>query len=282
MKSYNNFDLWGCNTMKLHCIAENVFFPETQEELIDLVKHLKDSEKPFLLLGSGSNIILPPKLNKTVISLTKVSSEMIFFEECVNVDCGVKIQKLIRESQKRGLGGIEYLYSVPCSIGGSILMNAGRGAEYCKSIGNNVLEVTALNIKSGKIVRLKNEQCLFNYRESIFQSGDYVILSVIMHLDKMPQEVIETNIKERLKISYEKLDSSRPSCGSVFVYCSGRIMKFLKGLRIGGAAYSKKTTNWISNINNAKYWQILALIFIAIFIHKVTFQPYRLEVEIWK
>lgn len=88
--------------------------------------------------------------------------------------------------------------------------------------------------------------------------------------------------KERIIYSKEFLEPSLPSCGSVFKTFNSRIMKTLQGLTIGGARYSEKTVNWISNFNNAKPSDIRLLIWIAVFLHKIVFRKYELEVEIWK
>lgn len=278
MKSYHNIDLYKFNTMRLHCIADEVLFPETLEEL----KIAVCGKKNYYVIGAGSNIVLPSKLHKTVISLRDFATELSFIEEVVVCSSAVRIQHLIRESQKYGFGGIEYLYSVPCSVGGAIFMNAGRGKEYYQSIGNFVEWVECFNTLSCKTEILRKQDCNFEYRSSIFHDKKRIILRVGLRLKKQEFTITESKIKERILYSYEKLDASRPSCGSIFYTGSGKIIKLLKGLRIGGAKYSKKTNNWISNVHYAKNWQVRFLIHIGIFLHRILFRPYKLEIEIWR
>jgi len=52
-------------------------------------------------------------------------------------------------------------------------------------------------------------------------------------------------------------------------------------LRIGDAAYSKKTQNWISNLGNAKYSQVITLINIVKLISFVMRKKAKLEIKIW-
>ena len=59
-------------------------------------------------------------------------------------------------------------------------------------------------------------------------------------------------------------------------------MKAIKGLGVGDARWSSKTPNWITNVRNASYKNILTLIWIAKAIHVLFLQPYNVEVKIWK
>lgn len=108
-----------------------------------------------------------------------------------------------------------------------------------------------------------------------------VILSVVFDCKSVQKELSERLVKERISFSKEHLEPTFPSCGSIFKTFNGRIMNALKGLTIGGARYSKKTTNWISNINKAKPADVRRLIKIAVLLHKITFRKYELEVEVW-
>ena len=42
MKIKENCDLFQYNTMRLHSVADEVFFPESREELIILIKDFKE------------------------------------------------------------------------------------------------------------------------------------------------------------------------------------------------------------------------------------------------
>ncbi len=281
MEIYKNYDLYRHNTMRLHCITNEVFIPASIEELVNLVKDLNYKGKRYKLLGAGSNIILPKRLDASVIVLTKSADSIEFHERTVKCGASVRIQKFIRECQKKELGGIEYLFSVPCNMGGATVQNAGRGQEYNESIEKYITAVTCLNTDTLEIERLSNKDCKFNYRSSIFQQGKRLVLFTELNLIELTSSEIEDRIKARLNFAKTYLDDKHPSSGSIFNLSSSFIMKQLKGLRIGGAMWSGKTTNWICNVKHAKNWQVKLLIYIAVFLHKITFRPYRLEVEIW-
>ena len=265
--------------MRLHCIVDEVVFPESLTELKEIVT----SDNDYAVIGGCSNIVFPPRLHKRIVSLEYLFTNVEFRDGLVICGSSIKIAKLIRECQKRNLGGIEYLISVPCSVGGAIFQNAGRGKKYHQTISNYIEWIECLNCKSGLIEMITKEQCQFDYRESLFKKDrSRIILRACFKFITLKQETSERNIKERLNYSKMKLDSERPSCGSVFSSGNGKIFNLLKGLRIGGAKFSSKTANWISNIGGAKQWQIILLVYIAIILHRITLRKYKLEIEIWR
>ena len=245
MKTYCKFDLYTKNTMRLHCIAEKVYEPETIDELKELVVMLKDSGETYHLLGG----------------------------------CSVRIQKLIRECQRKELGGLEYLYSVPCNVGGAVYMNAGAGRN---QISDYIERIEYYSPTKGTVEFIEKSNADFSYRHSIFQQNDWIILRIRFSLPSATYSEVEERVKSRIKFANEKQAGNLPSCGSVFSQCNGHIMQLLMGLRIGGACWSKKTRNWISNLGGAKSKDICRLIGIARFLHIITLQKYSVEVRIWK
>lgn len=283
MKHFQNYDLYKHNSMRLHSIAEDYYEPESAEELLLLLTEHKVFQKGnFYILGGGSNVLMPPVIKRPVISVGSIDKSIDVDGNCVKCGASVRIQAFIREMQRLGLGGIEYLYSLPCQVGGAVCMNAGRGKKYNRSISDYIENVTCLDLDTLEITKYSKQNCLFSHRHSIFQNGNILVLNVTMSLEKKDPQDIENEIQERLDISKKYLDPSKPSCGSVFSSCNGQIMNYLKGLRIGGAIFSAKTSNWISNIENASYRDVTMLINIAKFVHKILFQRCHVEIKIWK
>lgn len=281
MKYYNNYDLYRHNTMHLHCIAKDVFEPENEKELVELIAEFYQQKKDYHLLGAGSNVILPSKTDVPIIMLTSFNKNIAISDGIIEVGASVRVQYLIREAQKHGLGGIEYLFSVPCTVGGATVMNAGRGNGR-QSIGNYVKKVRCLNTNNSKIETLSNEECDFTHRHSVFLEGGRIVLTTFLKLEEKLPEAIEEGINERKKYALENLDDRRPSSGSIFHKSYGPIMKRLMGVRIGQAEWSPKKSNWISNRGSAKNWQVRWLIGIACIIHRIVFKPFQLEVKIWQ
>ena len=45
------------NTMKLHSVADCVYFPESCEELFSLIHDMRKERKPYYVFSGGSNIL---------------------------------------------------------------------------------------------------------------------------------------------------------------------------------------------------------------------------------
>ncbi len=281
MKKYLNYDLYRYNSMRLHCIAKVFYEPETIEELRSLVSKLSSCKEEFHILGGGSNILMPDTIGN-VVSLRNIPTEIKITNNIVEVTASTSIQHLIRECQKYELGGIEYLFTLPCQLGGAVFMNAGRGGKNGKSISDYVKSITYIVPSTGEIKIIEKEECNFGHRYSVFQEMDCIIVNVRLQLELKASNIIENDIKERLNRSKKYLDASKPSCGSVFCQCNSWIMKFLKGKKKGNAQYSNKTSNWISNNGGATYYDIIRLINLAVKLHKFFFQKYKIEIIIWK
>lgn len=281
MKIKEHFDIVSYNTMRLHCIVDCLYEPESVAELMSLVTNLRGSGKKYQIIGGGSNIILPNELHESVICTKSMDDQIIVNDNIVIAGASVRIQNLIRTCQKSSLGGLEYLYSVPCNVGGAIYMNAGGGRKHNNSISDFVKTIEYYDPDRNQITTITRENADFSYRHSIFQDRNWIITKVTFEFSSSSFEQIEEKIAHRIQYAKEKQAGNLPSSGSIFNKCNIRIMHLIKGISIGGACWSKKTTNWISNKGNASYKDIMRLIKIAKVLHIITFSKYNLEVRIF-
>lgn len=280
MKIERRKDLYSQNTMRLHSIANELYYPESYEELKDLLK-LYGTD--CLILSAGSNLILPPQLHKPVISLMKLNEKIeLQGDGRVLSGCSVRVQKLIRFLQQNNLGGIEYLYSIPASVGGLVYMNGGRGREHNMAISDYLDTVDYLDLSDLTIKSYIAQKTDFTYRHSPFQDMSVVILEAYFRFKNQKPEVTEALIKERLDYSKKYLSADKPSCGTAFCKGNRYIFRLLRGLRVGDAMFSKKTSNWISNVGNATYEDVCKLINKTQRIHKLFLNECQPEIRIIK
>ena len=279
MEIEQNKDLYSQNTMRLHSVAETVYYPESKGELIEL---LSKNIPKYVLLAGGSNLLLPEHLPIPVISLMSLNNDMKRDAERVIVGCSVRIQKLIRFLQDNNLGGIEFLYSVPASVGGLIYMNGGRGREHNMAISDYLESVEYLDLNDLEIKTYVVKSSDFSYRHSPFQDMSVIILSASFKFKNQEPEVTEQLIKDRLDYSKKYLSADKPSCGTAFCKGNRYIFRLLRGMRVGGAMFSRKTSNWISNVDNATYEDVCKLIKRTQIIHKLFFSSCEPEIRIIK
>lgn len=213
-------DLARYTTFKMGGIAEKMYFPESEEELVELIA---EGNKKHLISG-GSNLLIAEKIFPEVINLRKFSDKIEIFENgCFVVGASVRLQKLINTINENGYGGIEYLYSVPACVGGAIVMNAGRGKTHNLFISDYIMAVKVLY--QGKVLWLEKEDCLFSYRASVFKNNqDYIILAAKFCFPAMSKEESGRLKKERLELCKKVQDSSAPNFGTVFCTANQHIM----------------------------------------------------------
>lgn len=280
MKTKENCDLFQYNTMRLHSVADCVYFPESCEELFSLIHDIGKDRKPYYVFSGGSNILFAERVATPLISLMEINKGIRYMENgLVKVGCSVRVQKLIRDLQKHSLGGIEYLFSVPSSIGGAIYMNAGRGKDIGLAVSDYLKEVEYFSPKEYVIKKYVKKEGDFTYRHSPFQDMDAIIISATFRFIEQDADVTEAHIKERMEHSKKYLSADKPSCGTVFCEGNRVVHRLLMGKRVGGAMYSKKTPNWISNMGNATASDVVALIEKGKKLHKLFFSRCKVEIR---
>lgn len=283
MNTRENEMLDKYTTLKIGGIAEKFYIPESEDELISLIKKIKDR---YYILSGGSNLLInDSKKFKHVIDISKLDNKIIdrgngkFY-------CGssVRIQKFIKEINKEGYGGIEELISLPARVGGIIYMNAGIGGRKKPLFNISDYIDTVYVIYKGEKKTLKKDECMFEYRKSIFNNDEYIILGADFVFSKQNEELSKERIEKRLKKCKQIFDYSGGNCGTVFSKSNGKIMTILKwlGLRKGNVSYSRKRGNWIISGPNARYKDMIYLINICKILHRICLQSIELEIIIWE
>lgn len=209
------------------------------------------------VVGEGSNVLFCPT-TKRIVSTKKLVKIARIDSDRIKAQCGVPNSKLLRFALKHGLGGIEYLSSVPGSIGGAVFMNAGRGEKHKCAIGQCVVEVEFFD--GAELQRLSREECGFSHRKSIFHKyPDWMIISVTLALQHQVPEKTQEMIQARKINAFSVQDRSAPNLGTVFS-AGYKHQGAFEGIRFGGIQWSTKTPNWMLNVGDGTYEDCVHLI----------------------
>ena len=263
-KIEENFDLTNYNTYKIHTSTKYLASPKSIDELIELLKYLKQNNIAYFLLGNGSNIILPDEIfDGCIISFKNLSNYKINGNEII-AESGCMLPKIATELINNSLKGLEWATAIPGTVGASILGNAGA---YLHEIMEVVKEIKVLD-KDFNIKTLKKEDITYSYRTtSLKEKRDYIILEATLVLEPGNIEESRSIVQDRLQRRLSSQPLEYPSAGSVFrnpdkENPAGKLIEEanLKGKTIGGAQISEKHANFIININNAKSSDIKELI----------------------
>lgn len=272
MKNHTSFKIGGPADFFIN--VDNV------EELQEILKLSKDKNIPFFIIGNGSNLLVSDNGVRGLV--LKLNFQDIKFENniCI-VDSGVKLMYLGQILAKNNLSGFEELSGIPGTIGGATFMNAGA---YGKEIKDVLKEVLVMDYE-GNIFTLKNKDCDFSYRHSIFEDKDYIILQVKLILENGNEKEIKEKMNEYLKSRKEKQPIEFSSAGSTFKrgedFITAKLIDEagLKGYRIGGAEISTKHAGFIINVGNATCKDVLDL---ADYTKRKVFEKFnkRIQLEI--
>lgn len=250
---YNDKCFKDLTTVKIGGHIKHFILPYTVEDLKDIIDYLKTNKIPFKVLGNGSNLICGESLfDGVVICLKKLNGYEISNDEAY-IEAGVLAPSIANTLAKMGLSCLEFAGGIPGTIGGLVYMNAGA---YKGSMSDIINEVLVL--KDGDLVWLKNEECKFAYRNSIFKEHPHwVILACKIKLVKKPNEVIEELMADRLSRRKKTQPLDKPSAGSTFRNPEGGFAWELidginyRGYSKNGASVSNKHSNFIVNNGEA-------------------------------
>ena len=115
-----NYEIKKHTSFKVGGKVNKVYFPKTQEELVFLLKNLKD----YVLLGNCSNVLISSNGYKGNLILTTQMKHFEINGTRVIADCGVKGQLLSQKACEASLTGFEFMIGFPGTIGGEVFMNA--------------------------------------------------------------------------------------------------------------------------------------------------------------
>ena len=240
-----------------------ICYPKGEDELIELVKILKDNEIKYFVLGNGSNVLFSDKLYDGVIIKLDNFNKINIQDNKIEVGAGYPLVKLSNDAMKNSLVGLEFASGIPGTVGGAIFMNAGAYGEDMSKIVSSVRILT----NDLKIIELNNKDMEFSYRTSILQKHlGYICLSAKLELNYGKQEEIEGIMSERRIQRRNTQPLNYPSAGSVFrnptgMYAGKMIEDMgLKGYTVGRAMVSTKHANFIINMGNAKAIDIKRII----------------------
>jgi len=248
------------------------------DELAYTVERLWLLGIPFIILGSGSNVLVADSGVRQVVILNR--AKKVHFDTqseppSVWVESGVNLGALARRAAALGLSGLEWACDIPGTVGGAVYGNAGA---HSADISGNLLlaEILHLNLSGGaekhEILREKwtVDRFEYAYRTSLIkrEPGRYVILAAQLGLSASTSGTVSAKMVE-YKRARQSSQPSGASMGSIFKNpvgdYAGRLIEAagLKGMRIGKVEVSRKHANFFISHDSATASDYLALIRLA-------------------
>ena len=245
--------------------AEAFIVPKDKTDLGKILGYAHRHAIPAYFIGSGSNLLISDRgIKGLVLSPKKGFKKFKFSESLLYAESGVMLGRIVRESIKRNLSGLESLIGVPGTLGGALVMNAGAfGGE----ISNYLQCVNIMNMK-GQIISYSPNDLDFAYRFSSFKEDEFIISANFILKNEDP-EVILRKKENANKGRKTNQPLKFRSAGSVFKnpknFAAGYLIDKagLKGTKIGDAEISTQHANFFINRGKASSSDILKLIRLA-------------------
>lgn len=195
-KSYCNKSIGNISWLKTGGSAEYLYIPKDEKDLSLILESLRE-DVDLNIFGKLSNILVRDGGLKglSIIIPQSFGDIKILSDTKLMVGAGITDKILSQKCLNLGIGGMEFLYGIPGTLGGGIFMNAGCFGSEFKDI---VTEVNFLT-KSGKKINKKNKEIEFSYRKSNI-SRDFIITSAIVegffkNQDEINKLMDEVNLK---------------------------------------------------------------------------------------
>lgn len=238
--------------------------PATTNDLQALVRLAKSLAIPVIVLGRGSNLIVPDEgVNALVLSLRQPAWET--FEKRVDgrvwAGAGLRLKNLCGLAAKAGLVGFEFLEGIPGNLGGALRMNAGAMGGWMFDV---VEEVSVMNF-DGEIVSLKKAEMHVDYRHCA-ELHDAIALGALLKPASQDEVAAISGKIDAYKEKRMKSQPREPSAGCIFKNppgdSAGRLIDIsgLKGERVGDAEVSAIHANFIVNKGEATAANVIDLV----------------------
>lgn len=257
----SNIEMKEYSNMKIGGIAKELIFVENKEELVEIY----NTHDRIYLIGNGTNTLINDEyLDISFVSLSKLNKIEVIKKEneitFVRAYSGVDFDRFISYMEENDLSGIENMSGIPGSFGGMTNMNAGA---YGTELFDVVEEVEIFEPENKIIKTFKKSELNSKYRTTAIKENKWVVISTVLKLTKGFNKEASLDKYNQRK---QKHPLNLPNLGSTFKNPTGNFAAQLisdcglKGYTVGEAQVSPVHPNFITNMGNAKFKDVLDVI----------------------
>ncbi|KXB70020.1 UDP-N-acetylmuramate dehydrogenase [Leptotrichia wadei] len=274
MKEYSN--------MKVGGTAKELIFIDDKNEL----KEVLQTRNNIFLLGNGTNTLINDgNLDISFLSLKRLKNITVEKKvrnenkennyDLVRVEAGLDLDDLIEFMEKNDYSGLENITGIPGSVGGLVNMNGGA---YGTEIFDCIEEVEVCK-NDGKIIKIKTTDLNFKYRTTEIKENKWIVISALFKFGFGFDKAASEDKRQQRKVKHP-LDL--PNLGSTFKNPKGKFAARLisdanlKGYRVGDAAVSTKHPNFVTNLGNATFNDVISVIE---HVKEVVFEKFGIKLE---
>lgn len=253
----------GHTTFRIGGPADCLIQLENEEQLKDIQRYLNLVEKPYFVLGNGSNLLVSDHgYRGVVLQIGQKMSHVQVEGSRIIAQAGALLSQVAKTALEYGLTGLEFASGIPGTVGGGVVMNAGA---YDGELSQVVTQVNVVS-RQGESLEFGNSTMEFGYRTSALRKNTFTVTSVVFELKQGDKEQIQAKMEELAAKRRAKQPLEYPSAGSIFKrpegYYAGKLVMDagMRGYQTGGARVSDKHCGFIVNVGKATAQDVLDVI----------------------
>jgi UDP-N-acetylmuramate dehydrogenase len=224
------------NTFGLPAVAKTLVRITSDADVRRVVDDRELGRAPKFILGGGSNIILTRDMPQVVLKVEVRGRRLVEERDdawIVEAGAGENWHDFVVWTLENGFPGLENLALIPGTVGASPVQNIGA---YGVEVKDRFDSLDAVDLVTGRSVRIDAEMCAFGYRDSVFKhalASRSVITRVRFRLPKPWQPVIGYLDLERKRV---ETGIANPDARQIFEWiCAIRRAKLPDPATIGNA-----------------------------------------------
>ncbi|MCY0882096.1 MAG: UDP-N-acetylmuramate dehydrogenase, partial [Firmicutes bacterium] len=237
--------------------------PDSRDHFVALLEWLRQRAIPYYLLGQGTNLLVSDDGVRGVVVASAPGLKTLAVEgTTLTAGSGILLTKLAHTAAKAHLSGLEFAVSIPGTLGGALVMNAGAHGGSMDHIVKNVL----IWDNDHGVQRLDANAVGFSYRHSLFmQHASWTALEAVMQLTLRDPEAIRQAMAEHMAYRKRTQPVGDANAGSIFKnplpQYAGQLIESIgaKGWVQGKAQVSLVHANFIVNQGGASAADVVRL-----------------------
>jgi len=176
-------------TLRVGGPAREVVVAEDEATLLDAVRRADASGTPALLVGGGSNLVVPDEGYPGTVVVVRTHGIATEADTCggawLTVAAGEPWDEVVARAVAEEWAGVEALSGIPGSTGATPVQNVGA---YGQEVADVVARVRTFDRVEGRQRTFMAADCGFGYRTSRFKAEPwrYVVLDVALQLRLSP------------------------------------------------------------------------------------------------
>jgi UDP-N-acetylmuramate dehydrogenase len=230
--------------------------------LAEVIDVAKKEGFPFMMLGSGSNVLVRDGgVEGMVLRLAGDFAKIEIDSARISAGSAAHLSEVVSAATAAGVGGFEFLSGIPGTVGGAVAGNAGSADEW---ISERLTEVSVLD-ETREARTVAADKFVFGYRSAEIPPG-WIITGASMEGFRTDVESVRHMVEERLEARRLAQPMGENTAGCIFKNPpegpAGKLIDEagLKGAEVGGAQVSTLHANYLINTGGATAREMLELI----------------------